>query len=145
MTASLKHLFKLSTYRKRICLFVYLFAALRPGQQFFSHFGTTSWVYLVLSNWDEVSFSRTRHRDPGDDRTRDLAIKSPTLSQLSYRCTRLQKGLKLRDISTSMKPRNCSINQLYNKIINGRLRECQRCKLLAGRETNQMKMMFIFI
>ena len=55
-----------------------LFEALCPGQQFFSHFGTSSWVYPVLSNWDEVSCSRTHYRAPGQDRTRDLAIKSPT-------------------------------------------------------------------
>ena len=32
---------------------------------------------------DEMSCSRTQHRTPGEIRTRDLAIKSPTLYQLS--------------------------------------------------------------
>ena len=64
---------------------VCLFEVLRPGQQFFSHFGTASWVLPVLSNEDEVSCSRTQQRAPGEDQIRNLAIKSPTLSQLSYR------------------------------------------------------------
>ena len=57
--------------------------ALSPSQQFFSHVGTFSWVEPVLSNEDEVSCSRTQHGAPGEIRTRDLAIKSPTLCQLS--------------------------------------------------------------
>ena len=70
-------------------LFVYLFGALRPDQQFFSYFVMASWVYPVLINGDEVSCSRTQHHAPDEDRTCDLAIKSPTLqvSQLSYRCS----------------------------------------------------------
>ena len=40
--------------------------------------------HAILSNGDEVSCSsRTQHRALGEDRTHDLAIKSPTLSQLS--------------------------------------------------------------
>ena len=35
---------------------------------------TASWVNSVLSNWDEVD----------EDRSRDLAIKSLTLSQLTF-------------------------------------------------------------
>ena len=35
--------------------------------------------FSVLSNWDEVSCSRTQHRAPGEDRTRDLAIESDAL------------------------------------------------------------------
>ena len=58
---------------------VCLFEALRPGQQFFSHFGTASWVKPVLSDGVEVSCSRTQHHAPGEDRTRDLAIKSDAL------------------------------------------------------------------
>ena len=53
--------------------------ALPPSQQFFSHVGTFSWVRPVLSNEDEVSFSRTQHRAPGETWTCDLAIKSGTL------------------------------------------------------------------
>ena len=67
---------------KIVCLFVCLSEALRPGQQFFSHFGTASWVYPVLSNGDEVFCSRTQHRAPGEDLTHNLAIKRLTLSQL---------------------------------------------------------------
>ena len=43
----------------------------------------------VLSNGNEVSCSRTQHRAPAEDQTHDLAIKSLTLSQLSYRCSLL--------------------------------------------------------
>ena len=56
---------------------------LSPCQQFFSLVGTFSWFETVLSNEDEVSCSRTQHRIPGEIRTRDLAIKSPALYQLS--------------------------------------------------------------
>ena len=52
--------------------------ALRPNQQFFSHLGTFSW-----SKEDEESCSRTQHRTPGEIQTRNLAIKSPALYQLS--------------------------------------------------------------
>ena len=69
-----------------VCLFV--FKALRPDQQCLGHFGTASWVKAVLSNGDEASCSRTQHRAPGEVRTRNLTIKSPTLSRLSYRCSR---------------------------------------------------------
>ena len=34
-----------------------------------------------------MSCARAQHCAPGEDLTRDLAIKSPTLSQLSYRCS----------------------------------------------------------
>ena len=65
------------TFLNKVCLF----EALRPGQQYVSHFGTTSWVLPVLSYADEASCSRTQHRAPGEDRTHDLAIKRPVLSQ----------------------------------------------------------------
>ena len=42
--------------------------ALRPSQQFFSHVGTFSLVYPVLSNEDDVSCSRTQHRAAGEMR-----------------------------------------------------------------------------
>ena len=61
-----------------MCLFCF-FEALRPDHQCFSP--------PVLSNGGEVSFSRIQHRTPGEDRTRDLAIKCLMLSQLSYRCS----------------------------------------------------------
>ena len=64
-----------------------LFEVLRPGQQFFSLFGMASWVEPVLSNWDKGSCSRTQRCTPGEDRTRNLAIKCLPLSQLSYRCS----------------------------------------------------------
>ena len=54
---------------------IVLFEVLHPDQQFFSNFGTAS----GLSNGDEVSCSRTQHRAPDEDRTRDLAIKSDAL------------------------------------------------------------------
>ena len=57
---------------------------LLPSQQFFSHVATFSWVEPVLSNKDEVSCSRTQHCAPGEIRTRDLAIISPVLYQLSH-------------------------------------------------------------
>ena len=43
--------------------------------------------FSVLSNGAEVFFSK--HRAPDEARNRDLAFKSPTLSQLSYRCSLL--------------------------------------------------------
>ena len=61
--------------RNGLCLFVCLFEALRPSE-FFSHFGTASWVLPVLRNGDEMSCSRTQLRAPGEDRTCDLAIKT---------------------------------------------------------------------
>ena len=66
-----------------ICCFFFLVEALHISQHFFSHVGTFSWVEPVLSNEDEVSCSMTQHRAPGEIRTRDLAIKSPALYQLS--------------------------------------------------------------
>ena len=54
---------------------------LRPSQQFFGDVLTFSWIQSVLSN--EVSCSMTKHHAPGEIRTRDLAIKSPALYQLS--------------------------------------------------------------
>ena len=63
-----------------ICLFVCLSEVLRPGQQFSVILGR------LLGNGDEVSCSKTQPRAPGEDRTRDLAIVSPTLSQLIYQC-----------------------------------------------------------
>ena len=65
-----------------VCLKLYVLV-----NNFFSHFGTASCVLPVLSNGDEVSCSRTQHRAPGKDRTRNLAIKSPMLSQLSDQCS----------------------------------------------------------
>ena len=57
--------------------------ALHPSQQFFSHVGTFSWVEPVLSNENEMSRSRTQHCAPGEILTRNLAIKSLALYQLS--------------------------------------------------------------
>ena len=59
-----------------VCLLV--FKALRPGQQFFSHFGKFSLVLPVLSKGYEVSCSRTQHRAPGEDLTRNLTDALPT-------------------------------------------------------------------
>ena len=59
------------------------FEALRPSQQFFSRFGTFSWVEPILSNEDKASCSRTQHRTSGEIRTHDLAIKSAALYQLN--------------------------------------------------------------
>ena len=70
----------------RICLFVCLRLYV-PVNNFFSHFGMASWVKPVLSNGDEVSCSKTQFRAPGEDRTRDLAIKRPTLFKLMYQCS----------------------------------------------------------
>ena len=42
-----------------------------------------SCVEPVLSNEDEVSYSRTQHRAPGEIQARELAIKSLALYQLS--------------------------------------------------------------
>ena len=74
--------------RRKFCCFLFCFA-LRPGQQFFSHFGTES---TLISNGDEVSCTRTQHRAPSEDRTHDLAIRNPTLSKLSNECS--QKKMK---------------------------------------------------
>ena len=70
-----------------VCSFV--FKALRPGQQCLGHFGTPGFLGLTSTKQGgEVSCSRTQHRAPGEVRTRDLTMKSPTLSRLSYRCSR---------------------------------------------------------
>ena len=66
-----------------VFLFVWV-EDLLPSQQFFSHVAMFSWVEPVLSNKDEVSCSRTQHCAPGEIRTRDLAIISPVLYQLSH-------------------------------------------------------------
>ena len=46
---------KKTTFFFIFCSFNCLFEALRPGQQFSSHFGRASWVLPELSNGDEVS------------------------------------------------------------------------------------------
>ena len=68
----------------RTSLFVRFIEALHPGQQFFSHFGTASWLKPVLSNGDEVSCSRTQHCALGVDRTHNLAIKSRRTSLFQF-------------------------------------------------------------
>ena len=65
------------------CLFGW-FETLRPSKHIFSRVGAFSLDEPVLSNEDEVSqCSRKQHRDRGEIRTRDRAIKSPALYQLS--------------------------------------------------------------
>lgn len=51
---------------------------------FFTNCGTASLVYQVLSNQDEVPYSRTENHTPGEDRICDFVIKSLTLPQLNY-------------------------------------------------------------
>ena len=53
-----------------------LFEALHSGQQFFSQFGTGSWVKPVLSNQDEESCPRIQRHALGEDQTFNLAINS---------------------------------------------------------------------
>ena len=65
-----------SCFMANLCLFVWV-EALRPSQQFFSHCMFSS-VEPVLINKDEESCLRTQHRAPGEIRTQDLEIKSPT-------------------------------------------------------------------
>ena len=89
--ALLRPRYQVSVYRTKGTLvlgstvfFFVLVEDLLPSQQFFSHVATFSWVEPVLSNKDEVSCSGTQHCSPGEIQTRDLAIKSPVLYQLSY-------------------------------------------------------------
>ena len=52
--------------------------------------------FSVLSNRDEVSCSRTQHRAPDEDRTRDLAIESDALpTELSVLPSSFPVGARL--------------------------------------------------
>ena len=51
--------------------------ALRLKQHLISHVVTFSLVEPVLSNKDEVTYSKTHILSPDESPTRDLAIKSP--------------------------------------------------------------------
>ena len=68
-----------------VCLFVLGFTS---RSTIFRSFWTADWVKPVLSIGDEVSCSRTQHRAPAEDRSRDFTTKSPKLSQLYYRYSR---------------------------------------------------------
>ena len=60
--------------------FICLFEALRPGQQFFSYFGTASWAQPVQYLAIGMNYLAQGHNTT----SLNLAIKSLMLSKLSY-------------------------------------------------------------